>query len=124
LIALTASGPAGAQLGRRVYTSRLANGLTVVACPDPGGIDVSVVVRYNVGARDEPGGLEGMAHLVEHLMFAGSKHIASGEILRRLMRAGATNLNGVTSDDSTVFFETLPPEQIELALWIESDRMG
>src|SRR5207247_1168689 len=88
LSVLLTSRPAQAD-ARPVFTRRLSNGLRVLICPDPGGADVSVLVRYDVGARDEPGGLEGLAHLAEHLMFTGSKHIAPGALERLLTRAGA-----------------------------------
>jgi predicted Zn-dependent peptidase len=121
---LVASAARAGAVGRPVQERRLANGLRVVVSPDPAGVDVSVVVRYDTGARDEPAGLEGLAHLVEHVMFLGSRHVDQGGLLRFLERAGASNVNGVTTIDETVYFETLPPERLELALWLESDRMG
>lgn len=123
-VAVVASRRAHAEIQRQVHARRLTNGLQVVVCPDPGGADVSVLVRYNTGSRDEPGGLEGLAHFVEHLMFTGSKHVARGELDRLLTQAGATNMNGMTGPDLTLYQETLPPERLELALWLESDRMG
>lgn len=113
-----------ADVARPVYQRVLSNGLRVVICPDPQGSDVSVLVRYDVGSRDEPTGLDGLAHLVEHLMFTGTKHIPDGRVHKLLAGAGATNDNAVTTVDATTFHETLPPEQLDLALWIESDRMG
>jgi predicted Zn-dependent peptidase len=103
---------------------RLANGLRVVISPDPTSADVTIVVRYEVGASDEPSGLDGIAHLVEHLMFDGSRHVPSGEFWKILERAGATNINGETAVDATTYHETVPPDRLELALWLESDRMG
>lgn len=116
--------PARAQLSRPIFERRLANGLRVVVCPDPAGSDVSLVVRYDVGSRDEPTSLEGLAHLVEHVMFTGSKHVPRGKLAELLEQAGATNVNAATSMDATVYHETLPPERLELGLWLESDRMG
>jgi zinc protease len=124
LALVTAERPARAGVGRPVHEKRLASGLRVVVCPDPSATDVAVLVRYDTGARDEPGGLEGMAHLVEHLMFMGSRHVGPGGFFRTLEQAGATGINGTTSSDSTMYFETLPPERLEVALWLESDRMG
>lgn len=118
------AAPAGADVARPVYQRVLSNGLRVVICPDPQGTDVSVFVRYDVGARDEPSGLEGLAHLTEHLMFTGTKHIPAGQVLKVLSDVGATNINGETTLDASTFHETMPPEQLEFALWLESDRMG
>jgi len=115
---------AHAGVSRPLVERRLANGLRVLVCPDPGGVDVSVLVHYDVGSRDEPGGLEGLAHLTEHLMFTGSKHVARGDFERLLERAGAVNVNAETNVDGTFFHETMPPERLDLALWLESDRMG
>jgi zinc protease len=124
LVALIAARPARADVARPVHQQRLANGLRLVVAPDASGVEVSVLVTYDTGARDEPAGLEGLAHLVEHLMFLGSRHVPPGAFARALEQAGTTNLNGVTTLDGTRYFETLPPERLELALWLESDRMG
>jgi len=123
-LSLAAASPARAEVARPVHETRLANGLRLVVAPDPAGTDASVLVRYDTGSRDEPGGLEGLAHLVEHVMFLGSSHVEPGAFARLLEQAGATNLNGTTDMDSTTYFETVPPERLELALWLESDRMG
>jgi predicted Zn-dependent peptidase len=74
VLLLVAALPARADLSRPIYEKRLSNGLRVIVCPDPAGTDVSLLVRYEVGSGDEPTSLEGLAHLVEHLMFLGSKH--------------------------------------------------
>jgi predicted Zn-dependent peptidase len=124
LAALLAPRSAFAELNRPVLVRRLASGLTVVICPDPSGADVSVLVSYGVGTRDEPGELYGLAHIAEHVMFTGSKHVAPGALVRLLSQAGATNVNAQTGMDRTIFHETLPPERLDLALWLESDRMG
>jgi zinc protease len=113
-----------ADVTRPVHERRLANGLRVVVSPDPARHDVALVVRYDVGARDEPAGLEGLAHLVEHAMFTGSRHVGPGEHDRLLQRVGANDVNAQTGPDDTRYFQTLPPEQLELGLWLESDRMG
>jgi zinc protease len=103
---------------------RLANGMEVVLAPDPALADVSVLVRYRVGSADDPPGKEGLAHVAEHMMFAGSKHVAAGEHVRMLEDAGGTNIEGSTGIDRTTFSETIPPGRLPLALWLESDRMG
>ena len=121
---LLISTAARAEIARPVHQRVLRNGLRVLVCPDPGGLDVSVRVHYDVGSRDEPGGLEGVAHLVEHLMFTGSRHVEPDGHFRLLERAGGTMINGTTSEDVTSYFETLPPERLELSLWLESDRMA
>ena len=107
-----------------VEEMRLSNGLRVILAPDDTLPDVTVYVRYGVGSRDEPEGLRGLAHLVEHLMFQMTRHIPRGELLRNLSRGGATHVNGTTHEDATTYYETMPPERLELALWLESDRMG
>jgi predicted Zn-dependent peptidase len=102
----------------------LSNGLHVVLAPDDALDDVSVVLRYDVGSADDPAGKDGLAHIVEHLMFDGSKHVPAGEHARWLAHAGGTELNATTSLDRTEYYVTIPPEQLGLALWLESDRMG
>jgi predicted Zn-dependent peptidase len=116
--------PARAAVMQPVTELRLANGLRVIISPGPTSPDVTVVIRYEVGHSDEPSGLDGIAHLVEHLMFDGSRHVASGEFWQLLERSGATNINGETAVDATTYHETVPPDRLELALWLESDRMG
>ena len=103
---------------------RLENGLKVLLAPDDTLPNVAVVVRYHVGTADEPTGLSGIAHLLEHLTYERSAHVPRGALLRLLADGGATDLNGVTSADATLYFATVPPERLELALWLESDRMG
>src|SRR5260221_4754519 len=102
----------------------LPNGLRVVLAPDQQLSGVTLDVEYDVGSRDEPAGMNGIAHLVEHLMFDGSKHVPARQTARLLEGAGATGINGQTSVDRTVLFETVPREALERALWLESDRMG
>jgi len=107
-----------------VEEMRLSNGLQVLLAPDSSLPNVAVVVKYHVGTSDEPDGLHGIAHLVEHLTFERSSHLAPGAHLRVLANAGAAELNGQTGSDSTYYHEVMPPERLELALWLESDRMG
>ena len=103
---------------------RLANGLRLLLAPDKALPNVAVVVKYHVGSSDEPEGMHGIAHLVEHLTFEKTAHIARGAYLRTLANAGASSLNGQTGADATIYHEVLPPERLETALWAESDRMG
>jgi zinc protease len=107
-----------------VSQSRLANGLTLVLHEDHRVPQVSVEVRYGVGSAEDPPGRSGFAHLFEHIMLQGSKHVPEDMGLRYLEDAGATERNGNTSSDFTRFHETLPSNELALALWIESDRMG
>jgi zinc protease len=101
----------------------LANGLEVILHRDTSLPSVAVNLWYHVGPANEPKGRSGFAHLFEHLMFEGSKYVGHDfDVL--LESAGGTNMNGTTSFDRTNYFETLPSEQLELALWLESDRMG
>ena len=81
-------------------------------------------VWYHVGPANEAPGRTGFAHLFEHMMFQGSKQCPSDAHFRLLEGAGATGVNGTTNFDRTNYFETMPSNQLELALWLESDRMG
>lgn len=102
---------------------QLPNGLEVILHRDSSLPMVAVNLWYHVGPSNEPKGRSGFAHLFEHLMFEGSKHV--GRRFDSLMEsAGATRVNGTTSWDRTNYFETVPREHLELALWIEGDRMG
>lgn len=101
---------------------RLGNGLRVVAAPSdsPG---VAVNIWYGVGSADEPLGRTGFAHLFEHVMFQGSRHVASGEHFALLEAAGGVG-NATTSFDRTNYFEIVPKGALDLALWLEADRMA
>ena len=105
---------------------QLPNGLTVMLSEDHRAPVVAVDLWYHVGAVNERKGGSGFAHLFEHLMFQGSKHLNGDErtVFAMLQRNGATNLNGSTDWDRTNYFETMPSDRLELALWLESDRMG
>ena len=105
---------------------QLANGLTVILSEDHRAPVVAIDTWYHVGAVDERKGKSGFAHLFEHLMFQGSKHLTGDEraFFGMLERNGATNFNGTTEWDRTNYFETMPADRIEVALWMESDRMG
>ncbi|HXC32847.1 MAG TPA: pitrilysin family protein [Verrucomicrobiae bacterium] len=102
----------------------LANGLDVILSEDHRLPLVSTNIWYHVGPANELPGRTGFAHLFEHMMFEGSKHAAGNAHIRYMEAAGASDLNGTTDFDRTNYFETLPSNQLELALWLESDRMG
>jgi zinc protease len=85
---------------------------------------VAVNLWYHVGAANEVVGRTGFAHLFEHMMFEGSMHVGPKAHFKYLEAAGASDINGTTEFDRTNYFETLPSNQLELALWLESDRMG
>ena len=101
----------------------LANGLTVILHEDHSIPQVAVNVWYHVGSGREKPGRTGFAHLFEHLMFEGSGHVKEGEFDTMLEAAGGTN-NGSTTEDRTNYYETLPSNALDLALFLESDRMG
>lgn len=102
----------------------LPNGLEVILDEDHRTPIVTVNIWYHVGSKDEAEGRNGFAHLFEHVMFQGSKHVAEDTYFRHLEKSGATSINGTTNTDRTNYFETVPANQLELALWLESDRMG
>ncbi len=102
----------------------LPNGLVVILSEDHRLPLVSTNIWYHVGPANELPGKTGFAHLFEHMMFEGSKHVPGNSHIRFLEAAGASDLNGTTDFDRTNYFETVPSNQLELALWLESDRMG
>jgi zinc protease len=101
----------------------LDNGLTLIVHEDHKAPIVAVNVWYHVGSKNEPVGKTGFAHLFEHLMFEGSEHYNS-EFTIPFDQVGATEQNATTSNDRTNYFENVPKNALELALWMESDRMG
>jgi zinc protease len=102
----------------------LPNGLTVIAHEDHRLPLVAVNLWYHVGALNERAGRTGFAHLFEHMMFEGSEHVGEKAHIKIVQAAGSNYFNGTTSFDRTNYYETLPSNQLELALWLESDRMG
>lgn len=100
----------------------LSNGLRVIFCQDHSVPVVSVAVYYDVGSRNERAGRTGFAHLFEHMMFQGSENVGKAEHFQYVFNSGGT-MNGTTSTERTNYFETLPANQLPLALWLESDRM-
>ena len=102
----------------------LPNGLDVILSQNRRVPSVAVNLWYHVGPANEEPGRTGFAHLFEHMMFQGSKHVPADGHFKLLESAGATGLNGTTNNDRTNYFETVPSNQLPLALWLESDRMG
>jgi predicted Zn-dependent peptidase len=100
----------------------LKNGLRVITVEDPSAPVIAVSVTYNVGSRNERQGRTGFAHLFEHMMFKGSENVGSGEHFLLVFNNGG-NMNGTTNEDRTNYFEALPANQLDLALFLEADRM-
>jgi zinc protease len=101
----------------------LPNGLTLIVHEDHKAPIVAVNVWYHVGSKNEHPGRTGFAHLFEHLMFQGSENF-NDDYFQAMERIGATDLNGTTSEDRTDYFENVPRSALDVALWMESDRMG
>jgi zinc protease len=106
-----------------IETFRLPNGLLVVLSEDHTAPLVAVNLWYHVGSANERPGRTGFAHLFEHMLFQGSADVGANEHFELVQRAGGT-LNGSTWLDRTNYFETVPSNQLELALWLEANRMG
>ena len=103
---------------------KLDNGLEVILVPDSTVPLVAVNVWYHVGSGYEVPGKSGFAHLFEHMMFQGSVHVGEDKHFEILKKIGVDNVNGTTNSDRTNYYEVVPSNQIETALWLESDRMG
>src|SRR5215510_6168474 len=118
--------PALAQSGAAVHIPikeyKLKNGLRVILSEDHSAPTYSINVVYNVGSRDERKGRTGFAHLFEHMMFKGSENVGPGEHFYTIFSNGGT-MNGTTSKERTLYFETMPANQLEAALFLEGDRM-
>ncbi|GAB3621935.1 pitrilysin family protein [Mariniluteicoccus endophyticus] len=114
------AGPAPAY---RLHRRTLANGLRVVVSPDHLAPVVALNLWYDVGSRHEQPGRTGFAHLFEHLMFQGSRNVGAGEHIALMQSTGAS-VNATTWFDRTNYFEALPTGGLELALWLEADRLG
>ncbi len=127
-VPLAVAAPTAASVTQQVpeiaYTRFiLPNGLTVVVHEDHKAPVVAVSIWYHIGSGDEPKGKTGFAHLFEHLMFSGSEN-HKGTYFGPFEKAGATDMNGTTWFDRTNYFETVPTTALDMALWMESDRMG
>jgi zinc protease len=104
-------------------TYRLKNGLTVCIQPLPSQAQVAVVVAYRIGARDDPPGRPGLAHLVEHMTYRGSRHMEAYDAFRLLESEGGA-IRGHTMPDRTVYESLVPAAALQHALWVESERMA
>ncbi|MBD8882165.1 insulinase family protein [Rhodanobacter sp. 7MK24] len=123
-MAATQTARATQQVPDIAYTRfTLPNGLTVIVHEDHKAPVVAVSIWYHIGSADEPKGKTGFAHLFEHLMFSGSEH-HKGTYFQPFELAGATDMNGTTWFDRTNYFETVPTTALDMALWMESDRVG
>ena len=129
LLAVTAAAPlaaqskAGSLINIPFERFSLPNGLEVILAPDRSVPQVTVDVWYHVGSKNEAKGRTGFAHMFEHVMFTGSGHVPYG-LHDRLTEGVGGNNNGSTSNDRTNYYETVPSNYLESALWLESDRMG
>src|SRR6202008_4459088 len=117
---LASAEKAAAKINFEEYT--LPNGLHVILHQDQTTPIVAVSVMYHVGAKNEDPQRTGFAHFFEHLLFEGSENIKRGEYMKLVQSAGGT-LNANTTQDRTFYYEVLPSNQLELALWMESERM-
>jgi predicted Zn-dependent peptidase len=125
LLAVGAAGPAtlAGQSGHITFESfKLPNGLRVIYAEDHAAPVVTVDIWYYTGARNERPGRGGFAHLFEHMMFQGSAHVKKSEHFQLVERAGGS-LNGSTHSDYTNYYETVPSNRLNLALWLEADRL-
>ena len=102
--------------------TKLANGLRVIISEDRAAPVYSIVVHYMVGSKDERKGRTGFAHLFEHMMFKGSENVGPGEHFMQVFVNGGT-MNGTTNKDRTLYYETLPSNQLDLGIFLEADRM-
>src|SRR5919112_3618246 len=100
----------------------LKNGLRVITVEDHSAPVIALAITYNVGSRNERQGRTGFAHLFEHMMFKGSENVGTGEHFYLVFNNGG-NMNGTTNEDRTNYFEALPANQLDLALYLEADRM-
>src|SRR5437773_2505748 len=112
-----AASPTGTRVSLPFEKYKLDNGLEVILHEDRRTPVVAVNVWYHVGSKDEPAGKNGFAHLFEHVMFQGSKNVGEDLFFKYLERAGASEHNGTTNSDRTNYFETVPSNQLEIALW-------
>lgn len=103
---------------------RLANGLSVILWPDQARDGVAVTMQYAAGLCNDPPGYSGLAHLVEHLTFRGSRHLGPLEAYSNLERVGGTSISASTGPTATLYECVVPPTQLETAIWIESERMA
>ena len=123
LTALALAQALSAAPGRVQFTdTKIKNGLRVIISEDHNAPVFSVAVTYNVGSRDERPGRTGFAHLFEHMMFKGSEQVGPGEHFTLIFNNGG-DMNGTTNEERTLYYDTLPANQLDLALFLEADRM-
>jgi zinc protease len=123
ILVASLSMPGAAGTPKVAFTdTTLKNGLRVIISEDHAAPVFSISVNYNVGSRDERKGRTGFAHLFEHMMFKGSENVGAGEHFLLVYNNGG-GMNGTTNKDRTLYFETLPSNQLDLALFLEADRM-
>lgn len=123
LLAVPALGQTPKLPPLRLQDVHLDNGLRVIMAPDHAAPVFGICVTYNVGSRNERPGRTGFAHLFEHMMFEGSQNVGKGEHFILVENNGG-GMNGTTTEDRTNYFEVLPKNQLDLALFLEADRMG
>ncbi|HEV3141136.1 MAG TPA: pitrilysin family protein, partial [Vicinamibacterales bacterium] len=106
-----------------VFTdAKLSNGLRLIVAEDHTAPVFSIAIVYNVGSRNERAGRTGFAHLFEHMMFKGSENVGPGEHFYTIFSNGGT-MNGTTNKERTLYFETMPANQLEAGMFLEADRM-
>src|SRR5215212_6772932 len=121
------SSPTAPKIRIDFTQEKLPNGLTVIYSIDRSTPVVAVEVMYNVGSKNEQVGRTGFAHLFEHVMFKGSRNVPDGahwSLLEKVGGRAGSDINGTTWTDRTNYFEQVPSNYLELALWLEADRMG
>ncbi len=123
IVAVAMNYPLMGQINIKFEQYKLPNGMTVILHEDHSAPVAAAVVMYHVGSKNEKPKRTGFAHLFEHMMFQGSSHVADDEHFKLLQEVGA-NINGSTNEDVTNYFEVVPSNYLELALYLESDRMG
>jgi zinc protease len=114
--------PTERKIGVNFKETKLKNGLRVITVEDHTAPVIALAITYNVGSRNERQGRTGFAHLFEHMMFKGSQNVGTGEHFYLVFNNGG-NMNGTTNEDRTNYFEALPANQLDLALFLEADRM-
>jgi zinc protease len=123
LIFLSACTPKSSEFKLSYAKYKLDNGLNVILHKDHSDPIVAVAIVYHVGSNREVKGRTGFAHLFEHMMFQESQHVGQDQFFKKVQNVGGT-LNGGTWKDGTVYFEIVPNNALEMALWLEADRMG
>jgi zinc protease len=122
MLASAAAAQTASSMRIDMKETRLPNGLRVITVEDHTAPVIAIDITYNVGSRDERQGRTGFAHLFEHMMFKGSENVGTGEHFYLVFNNGGT-MNGTTNEDRTTYFEALPSNQLDLALFLEADRM-